>query len=193
MQNIKTGETNPSPEEIGFQKKLSIGEASEYLGVSIDTLRRWEKKGKIEPMRSPGGHRYFNKKDLDNLFGRKYERAAETRPRQRSEENILDKESPKDTPESPDLTNPETEIISDIPPEFLRPPRKVDIPQTIPIRVIKETYFQAESLEVKQSIEVAKIGEISVLTPPQEIQTPPLPNQQINKNLSYDKKPSKKS
>jgi len=51
MQNIKTGETNPSPEEIGFQKKLSIGEASEYLGVSIDTLRRWEKKGKIEPMR----------------------------------------------------------------------------------------------------------------------------------------------
>ncbi|HLE48889.1 MAG TPA: MerR family DNA-binding transcriptional regulator [Patescibacteria group bacterium] len=53
---------------------FSIGAASEYLGISIDTLRRWERKGRIEPLRSPGGHRYFKKEDLDNLFGRRYTR-----------------------------------------------------------------------------------------------------------------------
>lgn len=57
---------------------LSIGEASEYLGISIDTLRRWEKKGRIEPLRSPGGHRYYNKKSLEELFGKRYTRDEET-------------------------------------------------------------------------------------------------------------------
>src|SRR3989344_6326767 len=57
---------------------LSIGQASEYLGVSIDTLRRWEKKGKVESLRSPGGHRYYERKQLDNLFGKKYERLEPT-------------------------------------------------------------------------------------------------------------------
>lgn len=56
---------------------LSIGEAAEYLGVSIDTLRRWAKAGKISDTRSPGGHRYFRKTDLDNLFNTKYERYNE--------------------------------------------------------------------------------------------------------------------
>lgn len=57
---------------------LSIGDASEYLGISIDTLRRWEKKGRIEPLRSPGGHRYYNKKSLEDLFGKRYTRDEET-------------------------------------------------------------------------------------------------------------------
>lgn len=53
---------------------LNIGRSSKYLGVSIDTLRRWEKKGKIMAYRSPGGHRYFKKDDLDKLFNTRYER-----------------------------------------------------------------------------------------------------------------------
>jgi len=57
---------------------LSIGEASEYLGISIDTLRRWERRGRINPLRSPGGHRYFSRTDLDNLFGRRYTRDEES-------------------------------------------------------------------------------------------------------------------
>jgi excisionase family DNA binding protein len=56
---------------------LSIGDAADFLGVSVDTLRRWEKKGKIEAYRSPGGHRYFKKEDLSDLFGTKYERVSE--------------------------------------------------------------------------------------------------------------------
>jgi excisionase family DNA binding protein len=55
---------------------LSIGKSSEYLGVSIDTLRRWEEKGKLITYRSPGGHRYFKKNELDQLFNTKYERVA---------------------------------------------------------------------------------------------------------------------
>ncbi len=57
------------------QDRLSIGEASRYLNVAIETLRRWDKKGKIESYRSPGGHRYFSRKDLKELFKkRRYQR-----------------------------------------------------------------------------------------------------------------------
>lgn len=43
---------------------LSIKEASEFLGVSIDTLRRWERIGKITSLRTEGGHRRYEKKEL---------------------------------------------------------------------------------------------------------------------------------
>lgn len=71
MQNNDT-DTNEA------KKLLSIGEAANYLGISIDTLRRWGKKEKIETYRSPGGHRYYKKSDLDNLFGTRYERTEPT-------------------------------------------------------------------------------------------------------------------
>ncbi|WP_200796578.1 MerR family DNA-binding transcriptional regulator, partial [Sporanaerobacter acetigenes] len=35
--------------------KLTIKEASEYLGVAKSTLRRWEYEGKIKPERTAGG------------------------------------------------------------------------------------------------------------------------------------------
>jgi len=60
------------------KKLLSIGEAAEYLGVSVDTLRRWGKKGRVEAYRSPGGHRHYDIKDLDNLFNKKYTRDEPT-------------------------------------------------------------------------------------------------------------------
>ncbi len=44
---------------------LSIGEAAEYLGVSRDTLRRWEKRGKIKSYRTPGGRRRYTIYDLE--------------------------------------------------------------------------------------------------------------------------------
>ena len=39
---------------------LKIGQAAKVLGVSIDTLRRWEKAGKIKAIRTPGGTRLYS-------------------------------------------------------------------------------------------------------------------------------------
>lgn len=55
-----------------LNKKLSISTAANYLGVSIDTLRRWDKNEKLRAQKSPGGHRYYSKLSLDlykqNIF-----------------------------------------------------------------------------------------------------------------------------
>lgn len=44
---------------------MRITEAAAYLGVHPDTLRRWEKAGKIRVYRTPGGERRFERADLD--------------------------------------------------------------------------------------------------------------------------------
>jgi len=46
---------------------IKAGEASKILGISIQTLRRWEKTGQLLPdKKSEGGTRYYN---VDHLFG----------------------------------------------------------------------------------------------------------------------------
>ena len=40
--------------------KLSRSDAAYLLGVSTDTLRRWEKEGKITSSRTEGGHRRYD-------------------------------------------------------------------------------------------------------------------------------------
>jgi excisionase family DNA binding protein len=49
----------------------SIGEAAKYLGVSRDTLRRWEKSGKIKTLRSPTNRRYYTRALLDEVMSGK--------------------------------------------------------------------------------------------------------------------------
>ena len=44
---------------------LNIGEVAKYLDVSIDTLRRWDKNGKLLAKRSEGGHRFYVETDLE--------------------------------------------------------------------------------------------------------------------------------
>ncbi len=51
---------------------LSIKEASELLGVTTTTFRNWEKEGKISSIRTEGGHRRYEVKDL---IGSKKEKA----------------------------------------------------------------------------------------------------------------------
>lgn len=48
-----------------FTMKVSIGQAAKELGVSRETLRRWEAAGKIEVERTPKGHRRY---DLAKLY-----------------------------------------------------------------------------------------------------------------------------
>lgn len=50
---------------------LSIGDASGFLRISRDTLRRWEKKGILRSYRSPTFHRYYKKEDLERVFSAK--------------------------------------------------------------------------------------------------------------------------
>jgi len=40
--------------------KISIGKAAKILGVSKETLRRWEKQGKIKVFRTPQNHRRYD-------------------------------------------------------------------------------------------------------------------------------------
>lgn len=48
------------------EKLFTIGEAALYLGVSLNTLRRWDESGKLVAVRKGGGtHRYYREKDLE--------------------------------------------------------------------------------------------------------------------------------
>lgn len=47
---------------------LTIGEAAEFLKISIDTLRRWDSTGKFKAIKSPGGHRYYSKEQLERFM-----------------------------------------------------------------------------------------------------------------------------
>lgn len=51
--------------------RVSIGRAAKELGVSRDTLRRWEAAGKIEVERTPNGHRRYDLAKLRGVVPRK--------------------------------------------------------------------------------------------------------------------------
>jgi len=44
---------------------IPIGEAAKMLGISIDTLRRWDKKGVFPAIKSPSGHRYYSRVKIE--------------------------------------------------------------------------------------------------------------------------------
>lgn len=49
---------------------MTLAEASEYIGKSKETLRRWDNEGKLSAFREPvSKYRYYRKSDLDSLFG----------------------------------------------------------------------------------------------------------------------------
>ena len=51
------------------KNKLPIKEASEILGVADETLRLWERSGKITPSYTKGGHRRYERTDIEKLAG----------------------------------------------------------------------------------------------------------------------------
>jgi excisionase family DNA binding protein len=112
---------------------MSIGEASEHLGVSIDTLRRWEKKKRVTPLRSPGGHRYFKKEDLDNLFGKKYTRDEKTK--RSKKEDVKNGYSVKKALERLDQEKARVTEITKIPSVKKTSQKEIKIPPIKPIAV----------------------------------------------------------
>ena len=56
---------------------VTIGNTSELLGVSIATLRRWDKSGKLSSFRATaGGNRYYRREDIE-LFLQQTQRAID--------------------------------------------------------------------------------------------------------------------
>lgn len=56
------------------EELITISEAAEILGVSVDTLRRWDKGGKLSPVKtSAAGYRLYDRSQvelyLNDLFG----------------------------------------------------------------------------------------------------------------------------
>jgi len=67
------------------EELIPISEAALRLGVSIDTLRRWDESGKLRATRkSPGGTRYYSENSIDiflnDLFKMAYEWATNPEP-----------------------------------------------------------------------------------------------------------------
>jgi DNA repair protein RadD len=56
---------------------LTLAEAADYVGVSKDTLRRWDASGRLKPVRRPGsGYRFYRRPDLEP-FRLEYKRAEQ--------------------------------------------------------------------------------------------------------------------
>ncbi len=54
------------------KKLLSIGETAKLIGVSIDTLRQWDKNGILPSFRpSEASKRYYRKEDIDSFLSKK--------------------------------------------------------------------------------------------------------------------------
>ena len=48
---------------------MTLSETSEYIGKSKETLRRWDKEGKLTAVREPmSNYRVYRKSDVDSLF-----------------------------------------------------------------------------------------------------------------------------
>jgi molybdopterin-binding protein len=59
--------------------RLRVGQAAEMLGVSVETLRRWEAEGRLGMTRSDGGQRLVDIEDVARLLGER-RKASTDRP-----------------------------------------------------------------------------------------------------------------
>ena len=59
--------------------RLRVGQAAEMLGVSVETLRRWETEGRLRMARSAGGQRLVEIDEVSRLL-RERRKASTDRP-----------------------------------------------------------------------------------------------------------------
>lgn len=52
-------------------KLLKMKEAADYLHVSQDCLRKWDRTDKLKPLKTAGGHRRYDTDSLDEFLGKK--------------------------------------------------------------------------------------------------------------------------
>src|SRR3990167_8899399 len=58
--------------------KVNIGTAAKHFGVSQETLRRWEKSGKIIVERTPKGHRRFDLSKFSSTQSKQFDSTKQT-------------------------------------------------------------------------------------------------------------------
>lgn len=58
-------------------RTMRIGQAAELLGVSVETIRRWEADGRLTTARSSGGQRLVQIADVSRLIGERRRAAAD--------------------------------------------------------------------------------------------------------------------
>jgi molybdopterin-binding protein len=58
---------------------LRVGQAAEMLGITVETLRRWETEGRIAMVRSDGGQRLVEVREVARLLDER-RRASTDRP-----------------------------------------------------------------------------------------------------------------
>jgi excisionase family DNA binding protein len=49
------------------EEYLPIGDAARLLGVSVETVRRWDREGLIQSIRTLGGQRRFARSEIDRV------------------------------------------------------------------------------------------------------------------------------
>lgn len=54
--------------ELSKDKYINTKTAKEKLGVTVKTLRLWDKEGKVRTIRMPSGHRRYNFEDVQKYF-----------------------------------------------------------------------------------------------------------------------------
>lgn len=59
-----------------MEENYRIGEAAAVLGVRVETLRRWERDGKLATTRTEGGQRLVGASELARLLAGRMERKA---------------------------------------------------------------------------------------------------------------------
>jgi molybdopterin-binding protein len=57
--------------------RLRMGQAAEMLGVSVDTLRRWEADGRLRMIRTEGGQRLVAIEDVARLIDQRRRSSAD--------------------------------------------------------------------------------------------------------------------
>jgi molybdopterin-binding protein len=69
----------PTNQTVLGRGRLRVGQAAEMLGVTVDTVRRWETEGRLTVERSTGGQRLVPMAEVTRLLGER-RRSSSERP-----------------------------------------------------------------------------------------------------------------
>jgi excisionase family DNA binding protein len=72
----EVGSIVPRTAATADPNRLSLGPAARLLGVDPDTLRRWSDEGRVEAYTTPGGHRRFDRREIERLLEARHARTV---------------------------------------------------------------------------------------------------------------------